>query len=56
MLGDAHILHPADDGDGGFRAMQAALKRAGLAAEDIDYKRASTSTPLGDIIEAVARL
>ena len=60
MSGDAHhITAPADDGDGGFRAMQAALKRAGLAAGDIDYVNAhGTSTPLGDIIEAkaVARL
>ena len=60
MSGDAHhITAPADDGDGGFRAMQAALKRAGLAATDIDYVNAhGTSTPLGDVIEAkaVARL
>ena len=60
MSGDAHhITAPSDDGDGGFRAMQAALKRAGLAAADIDYVNAhGTSTPLGDVIEAkaVARL
>ena len=60
MSGDAHhITAPADDGDGGFRAMQAALKRAGLASADIDYVNAhGTSTPLGDVIEAkaVARL
>ena len=60
MSGDAHhITAPADDGDGGFRAMQAALKRANLAAADIDYVNAhGTSTPLGDVIEAkaVARL
>ena len=60
MSGDAHhITAPAEDGDGGFRAMQAALKRAGLAPSDIDYVNAhGTSTPLGDLIgaKAVARL
>ena len=41
MSGDAHhITAPADDGDGGFRAMQAAMKRAGLTAADIDYVNA----------------
>ena len=50
---------PASDGDGGFRAMEAALKRSGLTASEIDYVNAhGTSTPLGDEIElnAVARL
>ena len=60
MSGDAHhITAPAEDGDGGFRAMQAALKRASLVPSDIDYVNAhGTSTPLGDLIEAkaVARL
>lgn len=60
MSGDAHhITAPAEDGDGGFRAMQASLKRAGLDTSEIDYVNAhGTSTPLGDVIEAgaVARL
>jgi 3-oxoacyl-[acyl-carrier-protein] synthase II len=60
MSGDAHhITAPAEDGSGGFRAMRNALKRSGLAKEDIDYINAhGTSTPLGDEIElgAVKRL
>jgi 3-oxoacyl-[acyl-carrier-protein] synthase II len=60
LAGDAyHITAPADDGDGGFRAMQAALKDAGIAMADVDYINAhGTSTPLGDEIElgAVTRL
>jgi 3-oxoacyl-[acyl-carrier-protein] synthase II len=60
MSGDAyHITAPAEDGNGGFRSMRMALKRAGLAPEQIDYINAhGTSTPVGDLIElgAVRRL
>jgi 3-oxoacyl-[acyl-carrier-protein] synthase II len=56
MSGDAyHITAPQDSGDGAFRAMVTALKRAGLSAHDIDYINAhGTSTPLGDEIELAA--
>ena len=60
LSGDAyHITAPAEDGDGAFRSMSAALKRAGLTSADLDYINAhGTSTPLGDEIElgAVERL
>ncbi|HIK87840.1 MAG TPA: beta-ketoacyl-[acyl-carrier-protein] synthase II [Alphaproteobacteria bacterium] len=54
-----HITAPADDGDGGFRAMQAAMVNGGIEVSEINYINAhGTSTPLGDEIElgAVKRL
>jgi 3-oxoacyl-[acyl-carrier-protein] synthase II len=60
MSGDAyHITAPAEDGNGGYRAMRNALRRANLAPDQIDYINAhGTSTPKGDEIElgAVKRL
>jgi 3-oxoacyl-[acyl-carrier-protein] synthase II len=56
MSGDAyHITAPSEDGNGGFRAMQAALKRAGITPDQVDYINAhGTSTPRGDVIELAA--
>ena len=59
LSGDAfHITAPAEDGDGAFRCMSAALKRAGLEASDIDYVNAHGTSTMADTIElgAVERL
>jgi len=59
LSGDAfHITAPSEDGNGGYRAMQMALKRAGLSASDIDYINAHGTSTMADGIElgAVERL
>ena len=59
MSGDAdHITAPAEDGDGGLRAMKAALKRAGLEPSDLDYVNAHGTSTMADWIElrAIERL
>jgi 3-oxoacyl-[acyl-carrier-protein] synthase II len=56
LSGDAfHITKPSEDGSGGFRAMQMALKESNLGSDKIKYINAhGTSTPVGDIIELSA--
>jgi 3-oxoacyl-[acyl-carrier-protein] synthase II len=59
LSGDAyHITAPSEDGDGGYRSMAAALKRAGLEAKDVDYINAHGTSTMADTIElgAVERL
>ncbi|MEQ8876929.1 MAG: beta-ketoacyl-ACP synthase II [Phycisphaerales bacterium] len=59
LSGDAyHITAPSEDGDGGFRAMQAALRNAGLEPSDVDYINAHGTSTMADTIElkAVERL
>jgi 3-oxoacyl-[acyl-carrier-protein] synthase II len=59
LSGDAyHITAPAEDGDGAYRCMQAALKRAGMTSADIDYINAHGTSTMADTIElgAVERL
>ena len=59
LSGDAHhITAPASDGNGGYRSMAAAIKRAGLDASSIDYINAHGTSTMADTIElgAVERL
>lgn len=59
LTGDAyHITAPAEDGDGAYRCMKAALKRAGMSPADLDYINAHGTSTMADTIElgAVERL
>jgi 3-oxoacyl-[acyl-carrier-protein] synthase II len=52
LSGDAfHITAPSEDGDGAFRCMSAAIKRAGITAGDIDYINAHGTSTMADTIE-----
>lgn len=55
LSGDAyHITAPSEDGEGGFRAMQNALRNAGRDAADVDYINAHGTSTMADVIEMAA--
>jgi len=55
LSGDAyHITAPADDGDGAYRSMRAALDRAGISPQDVDYINAHGTSTMADSIELAA--
>jgi 3-oxoacyl-[acyl-carrier-protein] synthase II len=55
LSGDAyHITAPSEDGDGAYRSMQMALKRAGIEPRDIQYVNAHGTSTMGDEIELAA--
>jgi 3-oxoacyl-[acyl-carrier-protein] synthase II len=55
LSGDAyHITAPSSDGEGGYRAMEAALNRAGLEPKDVDYINAHGTSTMADTIELAA--
>ena len=55
LSGDAyHITAPSEDGDGGYRSMQAAIKRANLRPSSIDYVNSHGTSTMADVVELAA--